>query len=194
MRRVTAVLLAAGLSTRMNGEFKQLMPYRGRTIVEACVETLLASTVDETLVVLGHRADEVAATISRFAVRTVQNPDYEAGMSTSVVAGLRAVGVESDAMMVALVDQPHLPVAVFDAVLDAYRDTGARIVVPTIAGDTGHPVIFDLSLRDEILAVDPTKGLRAVTYAHRADSLRVAVDSVGILDDIDTPDDYERLS
>ena len=194
MRRVTAVLLAAGLSTRMNGGFKQLMPYRGRTIVEACVETLLASTADETLVVLGHRADEVAAAISRFHVRTVLNPDYERGMSTSVVAGLRAVGLDADAMLVALVDQPHVPVAVFDAVMDAYRESGALIVVPTIAGDTGHPVIFDTRLRDEILAVDPAKGLRSVTYAHRAETLRVPVDSVGVLDDIDTPDDYERLS
>jgi CTP:molybdopterin cytidylyltransferase MocA len=194
MRRITAVLLAAGLSTRMNGGFKQLMPYRGRTIVEACLETLLASTADDAVVVLGHRADEVAAAVSRFRVRTTLNPDYERGMSTSVVAGLRAIGPDSDAMMVALVDQPHLPVAVFDAVLDRYRDTGARVVVPTIAGDTGHPVIFDLSLRDEILAVDPAKGLRSVTYAHRLETLRVPVDAVGVLDDIDTPEDYERLS
>lgn len=192
MRRVVAVLLAAGTSSRM-GELKQLMPYRGRTIVEACVETLLASAVDEVLVVVGHRADEVAAAVSRFAVRVVRNDDYLEGMSSSVAAGVRAAPEGADAVMICLCDQPHVPVTVFDAVLAAYRERDAAIVVPTIAGDTGHPVVFDLSLRDEILAADPSRGLRAVTYAHRADTLRVPVDSVAVLDDIDTPDDYERL-
>jgi molybdenum cofactor cytidylyltransferase len=84
-------------------------------------------------------------------------------------------------------------VAIFDAVIDAYRATRGVIVVPQIAGDTGHPAIFDLRLRDEILGLDEAQGLRSVTYAHRAEIVRVAVDDVGVLDDMDTPDDYARL-
>jgi molybdenum cofactor cytidylyltransferase len=193
-RRVAAVLLAAGTSTRLAG-FKQLMSYRGRTFVEACVEALLASGADETLVVLGHRAEEVASAVARFQVRTVVNGDYLDGMASSVKAGVRAVPEGSaEGVMIALCDQPHVPPAVHRAVVEAYRRTGAAIVVPTVAGDTGHPVVFDLSLRDEILAVDPSEGLRAVTYAHRGDRLLVAVDSLSVIDDIDTPDDYARLS
>jgi molybdenum cofactor cytidylyltransferase len=174
------------------GELKQLMPYRGRTIVEACVETILASAVDETIVVVGHRADEVAAAVVHHPIRVVRNDAYADGMSSSVKAGVLAA-TDADAVMICLCDQPHVPVAVFDAVLAAYRDSHAKIVAPTIAGDSGHPVVFDLSLRDEILGVDPTAGLRAITYAHRAETLRVPVDTVAVLDDIDTPDDYERL-
>src|SRR4051812_50099252 len=92
MRRVTAVLLAAGASTRMGGAFKQLLPYKGRTIVEACVETILASGVDDAVVVVGHRADEVADAVSRFPVRVVRNDAYRDGMSTSVKAGGAAGG------------------------------------------------------------------------------------------------------
>jgi molybdenum cofactor cytidylyltransferase len=177
------------------GKFKQLMPYRGRTFVEACVETLLASTADDVVVVVGHRAGEVAAAIARFPVRTAVNAEFAAGMSSSVKAGVRAIPEgAADGLMIALCDQPHVPVAVFDAVLDAYRLTGARIVVPTIAGDSGHPVVFDLSLRDEILSVDPSQGLRAVTYAYRGERLRVPVDTLSVIDDIDTPEDYERLA
>ena len=190
-KRVVAVLLAAGTSSRM-GELKQLMPYRDRTIVEACVETLLATSADETVVVVGHRADEVAAAIAAYPVRVVRNDAYLEGMSTSAKAGVRAAE-GADAVMICLCDQPHIPARVFDAVLAAYRETGAPVVVPAFAGDTGHPVVFDLSLRDEMLAVDGAQGLRSVTYAHRGEVLRVAVDTVGILDDIDTPDDYERL-
>lgn len=189
--KVTAILLAAGLSTRM-GDFKQLLPFRGKTIVETCVDTILASTADNLVVVVGHRATEVEATLSGSPLRIVCNDDYALGMSTSVVAGVRAAG-DADAVLVCLCDQPQLPVAVFDAVLDAYRRTRAPIVVPSIAGDTGHPVVFDMSLRDEILGVDPSQGLRSVTYAHRGEVLRVPVDTVGVLDDIDTPDDYDRL-
>jgi molybdenum cofactor cytidylyltransferase len=190
-KRVVAVLLAAGTSSRM-GDFKQLMPYRGRTIVEACVETLLETSADETVVVVGHRGDEVAAAVARHPVRVVQNDAYLDGMSTSAKAGVRAAE-GADAVMISLCDQPHIPARVFDAVLEAYRATGARVVVPAFAGDTGHPVVFDLSLRDEMLAVDGAQGLRSVTYAHRDEVLRVPVDTVGILDDIDTPDDYDRL-
>lgn len=190
-RKVVAVLLAAGTSSRM-GDFKQLMPFRGRTIVEACVETLLAADVDETIVVVGHRGDEVEAAVARHPVRVVRNEDYLAGMSTSVKTGV-AAAADAAAVLVCLCDQPHIPVHVFDAVVAAYRETGAPIVVPTIAGDTGHPALFDMSLRDEILAVDPNEGLRSVTYAHRGERLRVPVDTVGVLDDMDTPDDYERL-
>lgn len=191
-RRVTAILLAAGQSTRM-GDFKQLMPFRGRTIVEASVETLLASSVDDLLVVVGHRADEVAAALSRLGVRTVRNPDFADGMASSVKAGVRAAGTDTDGLMIALGDQPHVPVEVHDAVLAAFRSSSAPIVAPTIAGDSGHPIVFDISLRDEMLGFDPAQGLRAVTYAHRTEILRVPVDTVAILDDIDTRDDYDRI-
>ena len=192
MRRVAAIVLAAGTSSRM-GDFKQLLPFGSKTIVETTVETAVASSADEVVVVVGHRADDVAAAVARLGVRVVRNDAYLDGMSSSIKAGVRAVGDEVDAVMICLGDQPHVPVAVFDAVLDAYRASGAPVVVPTIAGDTGHPVVFDHSLRDEMLAVDSSQGMRSVTYAHRSETLRVPVDTVAVLDDIDTPDDYERL-
>lgn len=190
-RRVAAVLLAGGLSTRM-GEFKQLMPFRGRTIVEACVETLLSTSADDVVVVTGFRAEDVAKALARYPVRLVHNPAYADGMSTSVIAGVRALDPD-DAIMVCLCDQPHLPPDVFDAVLEAYREGDAAVVVPTIAGDTGHPVVFDPSLRGAMLDVEASVGLRSVTYANRDRTLRVPVDVVGVLDDIDTQEDYERL-
>jgi len=190
--RVAAVLLAAGTSTRM-GAFKQLLPYRGSTIVQTCVQTLRASSADAVFVVVGHRSDEVRRVLVDEPVTIVDNTEYLDGMSSSVKAGMLAVGDSFDAVMICLCDQPHLAVSVIDAVLDAYRRSRRPIVVPQYAGDTGHPAIFDLSLRAEILAVDPTTGLRSVTYDHRADTLRVPVDTVGVLDDMDTTEDYERL-
>lgn len=189
---VAAVLLAAGTSSRM-GAFKQLLPFRGTTIVRACVRTLRDSSVDEVLVVVGHRADEVRAELAGETVTLVENARYLEGMSTSVTAGLRAVSPSAAAVMICLCDQPHLSVGVYDALLAAYRLHRAPITVPLFGGDTGHPAIFDCSLRDEILAVDPSQGLRSVTYAHRAEVMRVPVDTVGVLDDMDTAEDYERL-
>lgn len=190
-RRVAAVLLAGGRSTRM-GDFKQCMPFRGTTIVEACVRTLLSTSADEVVVVTGHRAEDVERLLVPYSVRIVHNSAYADGMATSVIAGARAIRTD-DAIMICLCDQPHVPAKIFDAILDAYRTTGAAIVMPTIAGDTGHPVIFDVSLRAEILDVDPSVGLRSVTYTNRERTLRVPVDALGVLDDIDTQEDYERL-
>ena len=156
MKRVAAIVLAAGTSSRM-GDFKQLLPFGSKTIVETTVERALASSADEVVVVVGHRADEVAAAVARPGVGVVRNDAYLDGMSSSIKAGVRAAGDGVDAVMICLGDQPHVPVAVYDAVLDAYRASGAPVVVPTIAGDTGHPVVFDLTLRDEMLAVDASQ-------------------------------------
>lgn len=190
-RRVASVLLAGGLSSRMR-DFKQLMPFRGRTIVESCIETLLATSADDIVVVTGHRADEVERVVAAYRVRIVRNTAYADGMATSVLAGVRSLDPD-DAIMICLCDQPHVSREVHESVIQAYRETGAAIVVPTIAGDTGHPVIFDASLRDAILKMDVSAGLRSVTYANRERVLRVPVDSIGVLDDIDTQEDYERL-
>ncbi|HEU4389277.1 MAG TPA: nucleotidyltransferase family protein [Blastocatellia bacterium] len=190
---ITALLLAAGESVRM-GAFKQLLPIAGKSFVECCVDTLLASRVDEVLVVTGHRSGEVMAALGARPVRFVHNAAYREGMSSSLMCGVKALSGQTQAAVIALVDQPTIEVAAVNAIIDQYLVHQPLIVVPTFGGRNGHPVLLDMRLKDEILATDPNLGLRQVVHAHADETLHVEIHSESILRDFDYPEDYEKLN
>lgn len=190
---VAAVLLAAGRSRRM-GAFKPLLPFGGRSVVEACVGSLLEAGASEVVVVVGHRGEEVRAALAREKrVRFAVNEDAESGMGVSIARGVEAVSGAAGAVLVALVDHPAVPPRAIRILIEARARTGARIVVPEWRGRGGHPVLIDLALREELLGVAPEKGLRALFEARRGEVLRVASDSPFVARDMDTWGDYVAL-
>ena len=191
--KIAAVLLAAGRSRRM-GAFKPLLPFGGGSVVRACVESLREAGAREVVVVVGQRADEVRAALAcEERVRFAFNDEPESEMGVSVARGLEALGEEFGAALVALVDQPAVPSAAIRGLIEARRRTGARLVVPDWQGRGGHPVLVDLSLREEILRVAPRGGLRAIFDAHREEVLRVPAGSPFVARDMDTWDEYVAL-
>lgn len=189
---ISAVLLAAGESRRMV-EFKQLLPFGDKTFVECCVDNLLASRAGEVIVVTGHRAADVQEALRDRAVRCVYNPDYRSGMSSSIKCGVEAISENARAVMIALVDQPQIGSDIYNRVIEAYEENRAIIVVPSYNGRNGHPVVLDSSLKEEILSIDPRRGLRQVVHAHATEVVHVEVSSDSILMDFDLPEDYSRV-
>jgi molybdenum cofactor cytidylyltransferase len=190
---IAAILLAAGRSRRM-GAFKPLLPFGTVTVVEACVESLRGGGASEVVVVVGQRAEEVRAALAgETGVRFALNDEPESEMGVSVARGVEALDVETEAALVALVDHPAVPPASVAGLIEARRRTGARLVVPEWEGRGGHPVLVDLSLRDEIVRVAPRGGLRAVFDAHRREVLRVPAASPFVVRDMDTWDEYVAL-
>ena len=175
------------------GLFKQLLKLGEKTFIQHCVENLLASRVDEIIVVTGYREAEVRSAIARNAVRFAHNTDYRAGMASSIKCGVRVVADNSTACLISLVDQPQIGPNVIDQLIDVYEDARPRIVIPTFSGKAGHPIILDLSLKQEILEIDQSVGLRQIVSAHSSEVAHVAVSSRGVLEDCDLPEDYERL-
>lgn len=189
---IVAVLLAAGESRRM-GKLKQLLPLGDKTLVEHCVDNLLASKVDEVIVVTGHRESEVRRAIIDRPVKIVHNADYQKGMASSIKCGLREISKRAEACVLSLVDQPRIDKETIDLLIDVYRDNHSLIVIPTYQEKSGHPIVLDLALADEILAMDLDVGLRQVILAREGAITRVAVLSPAVLEDCDLPEDYERL-
>jgi molybdenum cofactor cytidylyltransferase len=189
---ISAILLAAGESRRM-GKFKQLLPFAGKTFIECCVDNLLASRVDEVIVVTGHREADVRSAISTRPVRFANNPDYRDGMSTSIKRGIEAISKEAHACLIALVDQPQIGPDVINRVIEAYDKNKPLIVRPAYKGKNGHPIILDLKLRDEILAIDPAQGLKQVARAHSSEAICIEVFTDAVLMDFDFPEDYQRI-
>lgn len=189
----SAVLLAAGRSRRM-GVFKPLLPFGGRSVVGACVGSLLEAGAREVVVVVGHRSEEVRAALAlEERVRFAVNDEPGSEMGVSVARGVEALGADVGAALVALVDQPAVPAAAIACLIEARARTGARLVVPEWEGRGGHPVLLDLSFREEILRVAPRGGLRALFDAHREEVLRVPAESPFVARDVDTWDEYVAL-
>jgi molybdenum cofactor cytidylyltransferase len=189
---VSALLLAAGESRRM-GTFKQLLQLGEKSFVEHCVDNLLASRVGEVIVVTGHREFEVRRAIGERRVTFAHNSDYRSGMTSSLKRGLQAVSETSSACVVALVDQPRIEPNVINRIIESYEKARPLIVVPTYRGQNGHPILLDLTLKSEVLNIDESQGLRVVVHAHANETARVEVCDQRVLEDFDSPEDYERL-
>jgi molybdenum cofactor cytidylyltransferase len=175
------------------GAFKPLLPFGDQTVIEACIQNLRAGGVNEIVVVLGHRADEIRATLADDAVRFAINPDPDSEMSASIAWGVRELSGKARAALIALTDYPAVPPQVIASLISEYESGEATLLIPEFAGRGGHPVLIDLRYKDELLTLDPARGLRALFDAHRAEVRRVSVDSHYVARDMDTWEDYRTL-
>lgn len=193
-RRISALVPAAGLSSRMGGPLpKPLLPWGSSTVIETVVSTLLAAAVDEVIVVTGHRADEIEARLAGYAsVRCVRNPNYARGeMLSSIQAGLRAADSEAAAALLALADQPQMEAVVARQVVQAWRaGDGCGLIVPSYALRRGHPITLPRRLWPEILALHADDSLRSVIQRHASEIEYLAVNTPSVLADLDTPEQY----
>ena len=189
MTQAAAILLAAGRSSRM-GAFKPLLPFGNKTVIEACIDYLHDGGIEEIVVVVGHRAEDIRRRISGVTFAVNSDPDSE--MGASIVAGVRELSETAQATLIALVDHPAVPPTIVTELLESWK-RGARLVIPTWQGRGGHPVLVDLNFRPELLNLPVTGGLRAFFKAHANEVTRLPVDSPFIARDMDTWDDYKTL-
>jgi molybdenum cofactor cytidylyltransferase len=189
---VSGVVLAAGRSSRL-GKPKQLLDVCGEPLLRRVVRNAISSKLSEVVLVLGHRAEEIATAAGEWGQRVVVNPDYAAGQSTSVRAGLGAIDPSSQAVVFLLGDQPQVGPEIVDAVIECFRETGAPIVMPTYGGIAANPVLFSAVLFPELASVTGDEGARSVVTRHRDRVEKVAVSDGPPPRDVDTEDDYRAL-
>jgi molybdenum cofactor cytidylyltransferase len=189
---IAGIILAAGCSARL-GRPKQLLPVAGRPLLGHTLTHAAASSLDEVILVLGHDAATIAAAVGDFGQRTIVNPDYLAGQSTSLRAGVAALGPDAEAVLFLLGDQPAVTPQIIDTMLDAYRAEPGPILVPVFGAERGHPVLFDRAHFPELGQVTGDEGARAIIRAHAGDVRLVPVPGISPPQDVDTEDDYQRL-
>jgi molybdenum cofactor cytidylyltransferase len=186
-----AIVLAAGASRRM-GAPKMLLPLAGKTVIATVVDRLAETAIDRTIVVAGAERARIAEALAGRPAEIIENPDPDAGMLSSVRCGLRALPPECRAVLVALGDGPRISPGVVDAMLGALDAGPKGIVVPVHRGRRGHPLLFGIRHRDEVLARHDGVGLRGLLAAHPDDVLELPVDDPAVLADMDAPEDYRR--
>ena len=195
---ISGIVLAAGASTRM-GQAKASLPLgqMGETVLSRVVRTLIEGGVPELVVVAGAHIDAVRAAMPRHETRArvIENMGWQRGQLSSLVTGLDAIDTPLiEAALVTLVDVPLVQATTVAAVIEAWRRTRAPIVRPAEGERHGHPVIFDRSVFADLRSADLNTGAKAVFALHRDRIVNVEVNDSGAFEDIDTPEDYERIS
>jgi molybdenum cofactor cytidylyltransferase len=189
---VSAIVLAAGSSTRM-GTIKALVPVGGEPMLRRVLSMLGASRVEEIVVVLGHSAEVVQQTVPLGGVKVVINDAYQSGVASSIRTGLANLRVDAEAALVVLADQPFLQAQTIDFLIGQYRSKRPEIIVPVYNGFRGNPVLLDRSVFAEIASVTGDIGCRAIFGTHTRGILKLAVQDIGVLIDLDTAADVEQF-
>ncbi len=198
---IAALILAAGRSRRM-GQPKMLLPWGETTVLGQVMATMRAAGAERIVVVTGSGREGVEALVEQFAqqggdVSTVYNERFDSGeMLSSVQVGLRHLAERepsAQATLIAPGDQPQVQERSVRRVVQAYRQQGASLVVPSFQHRRGHPWLAARPHWQEILCLKPPASLRDFLNRHADGICYVEVDDAGVLQDLDTPADYLKL-
>ena len=188
-RRIAAVVLAAGRSTRMGGPNKLLAEIRGRPLVRIVVEEALASLAKPVIVVVGHQRGEVEKALASLPVQFIHNPDFAQGLGTSLKAGIAAVPADADGAIVCLADMPQVDASLLNRLIAAFDpDRGALIAMPTVEGRRGNPVLWSRRFFPDLMAIEGDVGARHFIGRYSEAVVEVPLEGKAALVDVDTPE------
>ena len=183
------------------GRDKALLPYRNSTFLNYILSVFLPR-LDPVIVVLGCHAEAIRESIDSAAfpeadrerVLVVVNPDYRRGMLSSLLTAIGALPESAEAAMFTLVDHPAVEEETLDRLLAVYRETGAPLIIPQMGDHRGHPVIAARPVLEEIAGLSAEASPKDVIRAHRDETVFVEVEDPGVLRDVDTLAEYERMA
>jgi molybdenum cofactor cytidylyltransferase len=193
---LSAILLAAGSSTRMAPANKLLLPWQHKPVVYHTANHLLASGIGELIVVTGHEAAAVTAALHPLPVHFVHNPEHPRGLTGSIQSGVRMA--HGEGYMICLADMFLITAAEYVLLRTAfeqqYRHDIQCIILPDYQGQTGNPVIFSAAWRDALLSLPQSEGAKTLVRAHPDRHHRIPMPTDHVLRDLDTPGDYDALT
>jgi len=188
---ISTIILAAGQSKRM-GQPKMLLSWGEQTVIEHVIITFLKAGIDDILVVTGGVREQVERAIDHYSVRKIHNQDYAAGeMLSSLQCGLRAMPLESQAVLIGLGDQPQILEQSIRSICEAYQESKSPLIVPSFQMRRGHPWLVTRPLWGEILELKAPESPRDFLNRHAAEIHYLNMDTPSILADMDTPQDYQ---
>ena len=193
-KRIAALVLAAGRSTRMGAINKLIAEIGGKPLVRIAAEQALASRASPVIVVTGHEKQKVEAALAGLPVKFAHNPDYAEGLGSSLKAGIAAVPKEADGVIVCLGDMPQVDAGLIDKLLAGFDpEKGALVVVPSIDGRRGNPVVWARRFFPDLMAVQGDIGARHLIGTYTEAVIEVPVAGAAALTDVDTPESLSAV-
>jgi len=191
---LTAIVLAAGSSRRM-GRNKLLLPFKGKPLLAYVVQQILSAKAGSVVVVTGHEASLVEASLKGLSVQIVQNSRYEEGMTSSIQAGVAAA--DGEGYMICLSDMVLITSEEYASLQQAFKEhylsDDRCIIQPDYKGEKGNPVIFSAAHRSAILQHPEKEGCKQILRSNAAHIVAVRMLTDHVLRDIDYPDEYQSL-
>ena len=191
--KITAILLAAGRSTRMGHANKLMHPLAESSILEQSLQHLARSNVGEIILITGFEAEKISALplvkklASEGKLRIVINENHENGMGSSLATGINALDTQTDATLITLGDMPYIqPNSIDQIITAANAHNDKQIFIPQFNGKNGHPTLWRKPLFNQLAELSGDNGGKNIIQTHKSLSQIVAVDDQGILKDIDT--------
>lgn len=194
---ISAILLAAGSSSRMKEHNKLLLPLQDKTILEHTLESVLKSQAREVIVVTGYQSKAIERVIrkKRYGIAMVHNRDFQSGMTSSIQTGIKAADPKSEGFMLCLADMPFLLSSHYNQIIEAFEEAHLKdpwtIVVPFFDNRRGNPVIFSRAYRQDILHHTNMEGCKSLIDQNTAHIHKIEMKTGIEKLDIDVKEDYE---
>ena len=191
---IAIIILAAGTSSRLNNQPKQLIEWEGRTLLRRVADTALSTPFRPVVVVVGANKKLISPELDGLPVTIIDNQHWQQGLSSSVKTGLAAVYLtqkEIDAVLFLLTDQPHVDRGLLLQLVQVYEESGKGIVASGYANSLGVPALFDRKYISELLSLEGDKGAKWVINNHPDDCAEVSFEPGSV--DLDTGEDVERF-
>ena len=189
---ISAILLAAGQSKRMNGENKLTKEIQGISVIKLSVKNILASSINELIIVLGHQKEIIQNLIdNNEKIKFVSNKNFESGMASSIKTGLNNLSEKTEAFFICLGDMPMVNHDIYNQLIKSKDNK--EIIVPTYKGQQGNPVLFDKSMKEKILNITGDVGAKKILELNKDKILNLQIDDQGITKGFDTQDNFNSL-
>ena len=189
---ISAILLAAGQSKRMNGENKLTKKIQDIPLIKHSVKNILFSSVDELIVVLGYQKEIIEKLIDKNKkIKFVFNKDFENGMASSIKAGLNHLSNNTEAFFICLGDMPMVNSDIYNQLINSRNQK--NIIVPTYNGQQGNPVLFDKSMKEKVIDISGDIGAKKILELNKDKILSLEISDQGITRGFDTQDDFNSL-
>ncbi len=189
---ISGIVLAAGLSRRMGEENKLLMPYKGKPLFLHALEAVLSAGFEEVILVLGHEAEEVESQVLNLDVKTIFNPDYSSGMTSSIQVGVKCLSEETEGFFICLSDMPFITSWHIRKLMSRIEMGRKEILVPYFNKKRSHPVFFSKHFKEEILHCEHPDGCREV-IKNNLSFVKEIHFKEDVSFDVDTQEDYRDL-
>ena len=189
---ISAILLAAGQSKRMVGENKLTKEIKGIPLIKLSVKNILASSIDELIIVLGHQKEIIEKLIDKNEkIKFVFNKDFESGMASSIKAGLNHLSEKAEAFFICLGDMPMVSSDIYNQLIKSKNQK--NIVVPTYNDQQGNPVLFDKSMKEIVMNITGDVGAKKILELNKDKILNLEINNQNISKSFNTEGDFSSL-
>ena len=189
---ISAILLAAGQSKRMDGENKLTKKIQGVPLIKYSVKNILASSINELIIVLGHQKEIIEKLIDKNEkIKFIFNKDFESGMASSIKTGLDNLSEETEAFFICLGDMPMVSHDIYDQLIKSRNQK--NIIVPTYKGQQGNPVLFDKSMKETVINITGDVGAKKILELNKDKILNIEINDQNISKGFNTQGDFSSL-